>query len=297
MSGERTFHRTEFESRAERLGSALHQLAGDLVAERRKVAALRREIAELSSPRGSPRAADERADGPTRASAAIGGAPPGQRERNGRVAGNGRVRNVRSYDAPVRLAIAPDIHDGVQHRLTALRIRLSMAAKTFSGSGDPEAGAAFATFGDQVAEVIDELRAIARGIRPPLLASGGLSAALAAAGGRASAPVSVIATGTGRYSSEVELAVYLTALAAIDNAERHAGPGRVTVALSETGERLSFSISDEGPGFDPARVAAGGGIANMRARLAALGGSLEVESHPSQGTRIVGTVPLAPAAA
>jgi signal transduction histidine kinase len=109
--------------------------------------------------------------------------------------------------------------------------------------------------------------------------------------------VSVVATGARRYSSEVELAVYFTVLAAIDDAEVHTGPRRVTVALQETGERLSFSIIDEGAGFDPARVAAGGGLTNMRARLAAVGGSLELQSHPSQGTRIAGTVPSAPAAA
>jgi signal transduction histidine kinase len=280
MSSEQTLYRTEFEYRAERLGSALHQLAGDLVAERRKVVALRRELAERSSQRDSPQAAPGRADGRTRASRATA-----------------RVRGLPSLAGADHVAIERDIRDGVQQQLTALRIRLSMAAEDFSGSGDPRAGAAFATFGDQVDEVIDDLRAIARGICPPLLASGGLSAALAAAGRRASSPVSVVATGTRRYSSDVELAVYFTVLAAIDNAEKHAGPGRVTVALSDTGDQLSFSISDEGGGFDPARVAAGGGLTNMRARLAAVGGSLEVESHPSQGTRIAGTVPLAPAAA
>jgi signal transduction histidine kinase len=261
MSSERTVYRTEFESRAERLGSALHRLAGDLVAERRKVGVLRRELAELSLQRDSPPA-----------------------------------RSLPSSDAAERMAIERDIHDGIQQRLTALRVRLGMAAEDFSGSGDRRAGAAFATFGDEVEEAIDELRAIARGICPPLLASGGLSAALAATGTCPSSPVSIVAAGTGRYSSEIELAVYFTVLAAIDNAEKHAGPGPVEVALSDTGERLSFSVSDRGPGFDPARVTAGGGITNMRARVAAVRGSLELESHPSRGTRIAGSVPLRPAA-
>ena len=172
-----------------------------------------------------------------------------------------------------------------------------MAAQDFSASGDAKAAAAFATCGDQVTEAIAELHAIVRAIHPPLLASNGLSAALATAGGRAASPVSVLATGTRRYSSEVELAVCFAVVAAIDNAEKHAVPGRVTVTLSDTGDRLSFSVSDQGAGFDPAHAAAGGGFTNMRARLAAVGGSLKVVSHPAQGTRIAGTVPLAPAAA
>ena len=204
---------------------------------------------------------------------------------------------IRSVDVADRLALERDIHDGVQQRLTALRIRLGIAADEFSAWGNADAGAAFATFGDQVAEAIDELRAIAHGIYPPLLASDGLATALADACRRASSPVSVVTTGTGRYSPEIELAVYFTAPAAIDNTEKHARPGPVTVALSHTGDRLRFSISDEGPGFDPARVAAGGGLTNMRARLAAVGGSLEVESHPAHGTRVAGTVPLGQAAA
>ena len=202
------------------------------------------------------------------------------------------VRAERSLDAADRQAIERDIHDGVQQRLTALKIRLGMAADRFHERGEREAELAFAELADQMDEAIDELRAIARGVYPALLASDGLGGALAAAGRRAAAPVTVTAAGTRRYPPEIELAVYFTALAAIDNAEKHAGSATIAVSISEAWGRLRFSVSDDGSGFDPGRGSRGAGLTNMRARLAAVGGSLEIESGPSCGTRVSGTVPL-----
>ena len=123
-----------------------------------------------------------------------------------------------------RERIEQDIDDGVQLHLTALRIRLRLAAETFHARGDTDAGAALAAFGEGVEQVIGEVRDVAQGIYPALLTSSGLGAALASAVRRAGRPVSVRARNVRRCRPEIEIAVYFTCLAAIDNAAKHAGP-------------------------------------------------------------------------
>jgi signal transduction histidine kinase len=190
-----------------------------------------------------------------------------------------------------RKRIQQDIHDGVQQHLTALRIRLRLAAETFHARGDTDASAAIEAFGDDVEGVIDERRDVAQGIYPALLTSSGLSAALASAVRRAGRPVSVRARNLRRCRPEIEIAVYFTCLAAIDNAAKHAGTAQVAVRLSDTGHALHFTVSDSGTGFDPNRTPAGAGIANMRDRIAAVGGALTIDSIPGRGTSVDGSVP------
>ena len=190
-----------------------------------------------------------------------------------------------------RERLEQDIHDGVQQHLTALRIRLALAAESFQARGDSEAGAVLAGFGEDVERVIDEVRDVAQGIYPALLTSSGLYAALASAGRRAGQSVSVRASGVRRCRPEVEIAVYFSCLAAIDNAAKHAGPGQVSVCLSDTGDALRFVVCDSGAGFDPDQTPAGTGITNMRDRVAAVGGTLTFDSAPGRGTRVEGSVP------
>jgi signal transduction histidine kinase len=190
-----------------------------------------------------------------------------------------------------RQRIERDLHDGVQQRLTALRIRLAAAAEDFCARGDTEASAAFNGFGDELEQAIDEVRAFAHGVYPDLLATYGLGAALASAGRRAANPVAVSTRGLRRCRPEVENAVYFSCLAAIDNAARHAGPARVTVRAWSTAEALHFTVCDTGCGFDPSRTTAGAGLTNIRDRITALGGTLAFDSSPSHGTRVHGKVP------
>ena len=199
------------------------------------------------------------------------------------------TREVLAAGDTERERIAQDLHDGIQQRLTALGIELSIAAERFGER--TEVGAVLQEFGDDVERVIDELRDLAHGIYPALLTSLGLPAALVSAGARSGPPVTVQASGVRRCRPEVEIAVYFSCLAALDNAAKHAGPVPVSVDLSDTGGALEFTVCDSGAGFDPAETQLGAGIANMRDRIASVGGTLAVDSAPARGTRVHGSVP------
>lgn len=199
-------------------------------------------------------------------------------------------RLVAAADAE-RERIEHDLHDGLQQHLTGLRIRLALAAERFRAQGDTEASAALEGFGDDVESAIGEVRDLAQGVYPALLSSKGLSAALASAGRRAAPGVTVHGHSLRRCRQEVETAVYFACLAALDNAAKHAGDGPVSIYLTDTGDGLRFVVCDSGAGFDPSRTRAGSGIAHMRDRLAAIGGTLTVDAAPAQGTRVSGYVP------
>jgi signal transduction histidine kinase len=201
------------------------------------------------------------------------------------------TRDVLAAGDAERERLAQDVHDGLQQRLSALRVRLSLAADRFAERGETEATAVLQGFGDDVDLVMDELRDLAHGIYPPLLTSIGLTAALRSAGLRSGRAVTVQASGVRRCRPEVEIAVYFTCLAALDNVAKHAGPVPVSVDLCDTGGALDFTVCDSGAGFDPAETQVGAGIANMRDRIAAVGGTLAVDSAPARGTRVHGSVP------
>jgi signal transduction histidine kinase len=190
-----------------------------------------------------------------------------------------------------RQRIERDLHDGVQQRLTGLRIRLALAAEGFQQRGDADASAVLNRFGEEVQQAIEEVRAFARGVYPPLLVSAGLRVALVSASRYAAEPITVSARGIRRCRPEVESAVYFTCLAAIDNAAKHAGTAQVSVRVWDTAEALHFTVSDTGSGFDPDGTPTGAGLSNMHDRIAAVGGTLAVDSRPSHGTRLHGSVP------
>src|SRR5207244_3446693 len=111
-------------------------------------------------------------------------------------------------------------------------------------------------------------------------------------------PVEIVDGGVGRYGAEVEAAVYFACLEALQNASKHAAGSAVVVSVHESGHdeddeagTLVFVVGDEGPGFDANERSAGSGMTNMRDRLTALGGSLEITSAPGSGTRVTGRVP------
>jgi signal transduction histidine kinase len=140
--------------------------------------------------------------------------------------------------------------------------------------------------------VISELRRIAHGTFPPVLRNHGLVAALRAESAHAAIAVEIGGGEVGRSTPEVELALYLCCLEAIQNAAKHAGDGAtVTVELTPGDGELAFSVRDTGKGFDPRTTAPGAGLRSIRERVAAVGGRLEVASQPRHGTTVSGAVP------
>jgi signal transduction histidine kinase len=189
-----------------------------------------------------------------------------------------------------RRRIERDLHDGAQQRLVALRIELELAEDLIRR--DPERGVQRVhALEHDVDEAIDELRSLAHGIYPPVLADRGLPEALRTVAARTTVPVTVTAHDVGRYSEIVESAVYFCVLEALQNVVKHAaGVHRVRIALDGSGGQLAFSVRDDGLGM-PATGEPGQGLANMRERMATVGGALSITSAPRVGTTVQGTVP------
>jgi signal transduction histidine kinase len=191
-----------------------------------------------------------------------------------------------------RRGLERDLHDGAQQQLIALRITLGLARQVMHDSPDEAAGL-LAQTEHQAEGALAELRELARGIYPPLLAGLGLRAALEARADKAALPVTVQADGTGRYSQDIEAAVYFCILEALQNVAKYAQASAARVILGRDGKFLVFTVEDDGTGFDQAKTSMGTGLQGMTDRLAALGGTLMITSAPGRGTKVTGRVPTA----
>jgi signal transduction histidine kinase len=157
---------------------------------------------------------------------------------------------------------------------------------------DPEkAKAMLADIQTETQEALETLRDLARGIYPPLLADNGLGSALDAQARKAPFPVRVDADGVGRLPQDVEAAVYFSCLEALQNVAKYAQASNATIELRLEASTFSFAVSDDGCGFDTNTVS-GSGLQGVTDRLAAIGGTFEVESAPGAGTTVSGRVPI-----
>jgi signal transduction histidine kinase len=144
----------------------------------------------------------------------------------------------------------------------------------------------------ETGEALESLRDIARGIYPPLLADNGLAAALESEARKGSVPTEVRSEGIWRYPPSVESAVYFCVLEALNNVAKYAGATRAEVRLAQADGELTFEVSDNGDGFDPAQTGYGTGLQGMADRLDAIGGTLKVHSQPGKGAQVTGRVPV-----
>ena len=103
--------------------------------------------------------------------------------------------------------------------------------------------------------------------------------------------VEVESDGTGRYSQEVEAAVYFCCLEALQNVAKYSEASRATVRLLDEDGWLTFTVADDGVGFDPDTAPRGTGLQGIVDRLEALGGTLEIRSRPMKGTTLTGRIP------
>jgi signal transduction histidine kinase len=191
-----------------------------------------------------------------------------------------------------RQKIERDLHDGAQQRLVALRVKLGLAATTLA-SRDAASAELLRSLVVDVDATIDEVRALARGIYPPLLARTGLRDALRSVSRGAALPTTVRAEGLGRYGADIETTVYFACSEALQNAVKHGrGATGATITVWHD-EGIHFEVRDDGAGFDLSTTPYGTGLNNLSDRLAAVGGTITIRSAHGQGTTLTGTIPLA----
>ncbi|SDJ95039.1 Signal transduction histidine kinase [Nonomuraea maritima] len=199
----------------------------------------------------------------------------------------GRAAAV-SAEANALRKLERDIHDGPQQRLVSLAMELSRAQRQLGK--DPEA--ARATIGSAITatrETLDELRALSRGIAPPILSDRGLAPALAALAGRCTVPVELDVRTVLRYQAAVENAIYYACAETLTNVAKHSRATSCTVQLDQVGGVLMLTIGDDGVGG--AHVAKGHGLAGLTDRLRAVDGELTVRSPDGGPTLVVAEVP------
>lgn len=200
-----------------------------------------------------------------------------------------RGRLVAAQDSE-RRKLERDIHDGAQQQLVALAIKAKLADTMVDRDTD-RAHQILAELQAEAQAALDSLRDLARGIYPPLLADRGLVEALTAQARKAPIPVTMNADGLGRYPQAIEATVYFCCLEALQNVGKYAEAKHVEVTLGAPDGLLTFTVADDGRGFEPTSTPRGMGLQNMADRLDAVGGSLEIDSAPGKGTTIRGAVP------
>jgi PAS domain S-box-containing protein len=202
-----------------------------------------------------------------------------------------RRRIVTAADE-ARRRIERDLHDGAQQRLVSLALELRAAQ-----AGVPpeltELDAALGEVAAGLSDVMDELREIARGIHPAILAEGGLGPALRTLARRSAVPAMVVTQTDARLPEPVEVAAYYVASEALANAAKHAQASAVNIVVAADGRWLVLKIRDDGVGgADPSR---GSGLISLGDRVQALGGTLEVRSEAGCGTELIARIPGAAA--
>jgi signal transduction histidine kinase len=200
-----------------------------------------------------------------------------------------RQRIVAAQDEE-RRKLERNLHDGAQQQLVALQVKLSLAERIAEEGcriKDQLGG-----LKQEAIEALENLRDLARGIYPPLLADQGLHAALQSQARKAAFPVTIEAESIARYPQEAEAAVYFCVLEALQNVAKYAGATHATLRLSEAEGYLAFEVHDDGAGFDTSTTSYGTGMQGMADRLSAQGGTLEVRSQPGEGTTVTGRVPV-----
>jgi signal transduction histidine kinase len=201
-----------------------------------------------------------------------------------------RRRLVQAQDSE-RQRLERNLHDGAQQQLIALAMTLSLLEGAAEDPDEVKELTGQMRSGLQAA--LEDLRTLARGIYPPLLADQGLTAALHAQATRVPVPVSIEADGIRRYPRDAEAAVYFCALEALQNVAKYAHASQVTITLSCPDDcQLTFTITDDGTGFDTTTATQGTGQQGMADRLAALGGTLHLHSQPGVGTTVTGRLPV-----
>lgn len=188
-----------------------------------------------------------------------------------------------------RHRLARDLHDGLQQQLVVLRMQLGMLEE----AGGPETGA-FAQLGQQLDEVIQQLREVTHDLYPSILLDRGLVSALYSYAGRLpiSTRLACEPEDFPRLSPELESGAYFLLCEAVTNALKHSGATAIELSLAVRDGWLLVSVADDGRGFVLSGGPRRGGLLHMEDRVRSFGGTLEITSVPGQGTRVVASFPL-----
>jgi signal transduction histidine kinase len=197
-----------------------------------------------------------------------------------------RQRIVEAGDRE-RRRVERNLHDGAQQRLATLALSLAMIR---DGDGaDPAMAASLARASAELRQAIDELRELARGIHPAILTEEGLPAAVESLADRSSLPVRVVSDFDARLPEPVETAAYFVVSESLANITKHAHASRARVELSRCNGTLRVEVRDDGVGG--ADDAQGFGLLGLADRVAAVRGSIHVETPPGGGTRVLAEIP------
>jgi signal transduction histidine kinase len=201
-----------------------------------------------------------------------------------------RARIVGAQDDE-RRRIERDLHDGAQQRLVSLQLSLQMLRRDLGPDADPRAVAELDAASAEAAAAIADIRELARGVHPAILTEAGLGPALGSLAERAPLPVVVADELDRRLPPSVEATAYFVAAEALTNAIKHAGATRVDVRAWLTDGHLHLDVRDDGRGG--ADASSGTGLVGVQDRVAALGGTVAVESAEGRGTRLEIVLPCA----
>jgi signal transduction histidine kinase len=189
-----------------------------------------------------------------------------------------------------RKRVERDLHDGAQQRLVSLMVALRLTRVRLGSEAEPSVLEALEQATDDARAALAELRALARGMHPAILTEAGLGAAIQSLADRSPVPISVEAGSDERFAREVEGAAYFVVSEAVANINKHAAATSATVRISHAASELRVEIGDDGIG--DADRSRGSGLTGLADRLAAVSGTLDVESPPGGGTRLTAHIPL-----
>jgi signal transduction histidine kinase len=199
-----------------------------------------------------------------------------------------RARIVATADA-TRRRIERNLHDGAQQRLVSLTLNLR-AAQAAAAAGTGEVAQQLDEVAAGLDGVLEDLREIARGLHPAILADGGLRPALKTLARRSSLPIDLDIQVDRRLPEPVEIAAYYTISEALTNAAKHAHATTADIQVAESDRVLHLRVHDNGNGG--ATFTHGSGLLGLKDRAEALGGHLRVDSPPEAGTTLEITLPL-----
>jgi signal transduction histidine kinase len=198
-------------------------------------------------------------------------------------------RRIVAASDDARRRIERDLHDGTQQRLVSLGLAVRVAQSSLPSDLN-DLRSELSRIATGLAEAVEELQELSRGIHPAILAQGGLAPTLRTLARRSAIPVALDIRMDTRLPAAIEVAAYYVMSEALANAAKHAQASRIDISVTARDGRLMLSIRDDGIGG--AGRSRGSGLVGLTDRVEALGGSISIESPPGAGTRVTAELPL-----